>query len=159
MSPAGSRNFLLYLKALIWSIFVSYKDSTISIIIQCLREGSFGEHYPELKDTHLGDGIRLILESLPREEDRILLATSLERVKQSEPAMVYRNMVIEVGHYVTLKAKTGDVPENCYGVVYCLKSSQIHVLFRKTDGTLSDQCVHPFQILPVYTLTVPDNPT
>jgi len=29
-------------------------------------------------------------------------------------------------------------------------------VFYKPDGTLSAQRVHPFQIMPVYTLTIPD---
>ncbi|MEW6234929.1 MAG: hypothetical protein AB1656_06040 [Candidatus Omnitrophota bacterium] len=156
MNSNTQRNFLLYLKALIWSVYVSYKDSTVALIAQCLREGSAGENYPEFRDSHLGDCLRTIIQSLPRTEDRNALAACLQKVKSGEASMVYRNMVIEVGHYVTARETIEDVPENCYGVVYFLASAKIDVLFRKPDGTLSAQCVFPFQIMPVYTLTVPD---
>jgi len=156
MNSNTQRNFLLFLKALIWSVYVSYKDSTVALIAQCLREGNTGENYPEFRDSHLGDCLRTIIQTLPREADRTTLADCLQKVKSGEASMVYRNMVIEVGHYVTAKETIGDVPENCYGVVYFLSSAKIDVLFRQSDGTLSVQCVHPFQIMPVYTLTVPD---
>ncbi|MBN2326150.1 MAG: hypothetical protein JXR73_03280 [Candidatus Omnitrophica bacterium] len=151
-----SRNFLLYLKALIWSIFVSYTPSTVSAIASCLRERRVLSEYPEFQDTHLGEGLRFIIERLQRKEDCDLLASCLETVKKSAPSIIYRNMVIEVGHYVTAKQPLGDVTEDCAGVVYCLESEMIHVIFLKPDSTLSDQKVHPFQIMPVYTLTVPD---
>lgn len=152
----STRNFLLYLKALIWSIFVSYTNATVCAIISCLREGRVGDEYPEFQDTHLGESLRFIIRSLPRAEDRSLLADSLNQVKTSQASMVYRNMVIEVGHYVTAMEPIGDVPSECPGVVYCLKEGHISVVFYKPDGTLSAQRVHPFQIMPVYTLTIPD---
>ncbi len=152
----STRNFLLYLKALIWSIFVSYTNATVCAIVNCLREGRVGDEYPEFKDTHLGEGLRFIIQSLPQAEDRNRLADSLEKVKSSQASMVYRNMVIEVGHYVTAVAPIGDVPGECPGVVYCLESSYISIIFYKPDGKLSAQRVLPFQIMPVYTLTIPD---
>ncbi len=151
-----TRNFLLYLKALIWSIFVSYTPSTVSAIASCLRERRVREEYPEFQDTHLGEGLRFIIARLERVEDCELLACCLEQVKQSDSSMIYRNMVIEVGHYVTAKESIGDVPEDCAGVVYCLESVMIHVVFLKSDNTLSAKRLHPFQIMPIYTLTVPD---
>lgn len=151
-----SRNFLLYLKALIWSIFVSYTPSTVSAIAACLREGRVLDAYPEFQDTHLGEGLRFIIERLKRKEDHALLASCLEHVKESVPSIIYRNMVIEVGHYVTANEPIADVAEECAGVVYCLESDMIHVVFLKSDDTLSAQRVRPFQIMPVYTLTVRD---
>jgi hypothetical protein len=151
-----ARNFLLYLKALIWSIFVSYTPSTVSAIASCLRERRVLDEYPEFQDTHLGEGLRFIIERLHRPEDAELLAQCLEHVKESAPSAIYRNMVIEVGHYVTSQQVLGDTPENCNGVVYCLQSNTIDIIFLKPDGTLSAQRVHPFQIMPVYTLTVSD---
>ncbi|RJP27786.1 MAG: hypothetical protein C4527_12525 [Candidatus Omnitrophota bacterium] len=156
MAISHQRNFLLYLKALIWSVFISYTDSTIAAIVQCLRAGQVGDEFPEFRDTHLGEGLRFLISALPREEDRVLLASCLGQVKKSESSMVYRNMVIEVGHYVTAQSALGDVPSDCAGVVYCLNPSSISVIFRKPDGTLSDKQVHPFQVMPIYTLTVPD---
>lgn len=151
-----TRNFLLYLKALIWSIFVSYTPSTVSAIASCLRERRVLDAYPEFQDTHLGEGLRFIIERLRRPEDSELLAQCLEHVKESLPSAIYRNMVIEVGHYVISQQTIGDVPENSNGVVYCLESKSIDVVFLKPDSTLSAQRVHPFQIMPVYTLTVSD---
>ncbi len=157
MSELQQRNFLLYLKALIWSVFISYTDSTVGSIVHCLREGWVGEEFPEFRDTHLGEGLRFLIDSLPRIEDRELLASCLEQVKKSDSSMVYRNMVIEVGHYVTSRTSIKDVPSDCAGVVYCLDSSMISVVFRKKDGTLSDCRVHPFQVMPIYTLTIPES--
>jgi hypothetical protein len=151
-----TRNFLLYLKALIWSIFVSYAESTVSSIAQCLHQRQVLEEYPEFQDTHLGDGLRFILDRIKTQEDCDLMASCLEKVKQSEPSIVYRNMVIEVGHYVTANNDIGDVPEDCAGVVYCLSSDIISIIFLKPDGSLSEKQVHPFEIMPVYTLTIPD---
>jgi len=151
-----NRNFLLYLKALVWSIFVSYTPSTVSAIASCLRERRVLSEYPEFQDTHLGEGLRFIIERLKRPEDCELLAQCLEHVKESLPSSIYRNMVIEVGHYVTSQQTIGDVPENCNGVVYCLESKTIDVVFLMPDSSLSAQRVHPFQIMPVYTLTVSD---
>ena len=155
MTPLGHRNFLLYLKALIWSVFVSYDNSTVKLIAQALRDGTTGDH-PQFKDSHLGDGLRLILDFVPQPDGREILASCLEQVKGSEPSLIYQNMVIEVGHYVTAKDAIADVPPNSPGVVYCLKQGKISVLFRKPDKTLSPQTVHPFQVMPVYTLTISD---
>jgi len=152
----GNRNFLLYLKALIWSVFISYTPSTIAGIVACLREGRVGDEYPEFKDSHLGEGLRFIIQSVPRPADRDILASCLEKVKGSLPSIVYQNMVIEVGHYVTAVDPIGDVPVHSAGVVYHLETAMISVVFRKGDGTLSAQRVRPFQIMPIYTLTVPD---
>lgn len=151
-----ARNFLLYLKALIWSIFVSYTPSTVSAIASCLRERRVLDEYPEFQDTHLGEGLRFIIERLPRQEDCDRLAECLEHVKDSAPSIIYRNMVIEVGHYITAKEQIGDVAEDCAGVVYCLETDMINAVFLKSDGSLSAHRVYPFQIMPVYTLTVPD---
>ncbi len=159
MDLAKSRSFYLYLKALIWSVFVSYEDSTVHLIARCIREGNTGESYAEFRDSHLGDGLRVILQHLTDQQERDRLADCLEKVKQSEAAMVYRNMVIEVGHYVTAKEGIGDVKEDDYGVIYCLDSSRIWVLFRTEEGKLVDTEVFPFQIMPVYTLTIPDSLT
>ncbi|MGC9327557.1 MAG: hypothetical protein ACP5I1_07975 [Candidatus Hinthialibacter sp.] len=151
-----TRNFYLYLKALIWSIFVSYTPSTVSAIASCLRERRVLSEYPEFQDTHLGEGLRYIISRLHRKEDCDLLASCLETVKKSAPSIIYQNMVIEVGHYVTATQPLDDVPEDCTGVVYCLKSNSIYVIFLKPDNTISAQKVRPFQIMPVYTLTAPD---
>ena len=152
----NSRNFLLYLKALIWSVFVSYTNSTVVSIEQCLREGKVLDEFPEFQDSHLGESLRYIIETLPTPEDRECLASCLENVKESTPSMIYQNMVIEVGHYVTAKTAIYDVPADCPGVVYCLHSPTISVLFRKPDGTLASKKVHAFQVMPVYTLTIPE---
>ncbi|MFB3788441.1 MAG: hypothetical protein ACE15F_18945 [bacterium] len=152
----STRNFLLYLKALIWSIFVSYTNATVCAIVNCLREGRVGDEYPEFKDTHLGESLRFIIQSFPRPEDRTLLADALEKVKSSQASMVYRNMVIEVGHYVTAVEPIGNVPSHSPGVVHCLEAGLISVVFYKPDGTLTVHRVRPFQIMPVYTLTIPD---
>ncbi|MBD3265740.1 hypothetical protein GF373_03655 [bacterium] len=151
-----TRQFLLYLKALIWSVFVSYTQSTVMAIAHCLREGEIDEGFNEFRDTHLGDGLKYILDTLPNQEDREHVAAALDVVKESEASLIYQNMVIEVGHYVTAKDAIADVPPNSPGVVYCLKHNKISVLFRKPDKTLSPQTVHPFQVMPVYTLTIPD---
>lgn len=152
----STKNFLLYLKALIWSIFVSYTNATVSSIVACLREGRVLDEYPEFKDTHLGEGLRFILENIVRQDDRDRLADCLEHVKESEASIIYRNMVIEVGHYVTSNEVMDDVPVHCPGVVYCLKSNLISVVFYKADKTLSAKQVRPFQVMPVYTLTIPE---
>ncbi len=157
MTGSHQRNFLLYLKALIWSVFISYTDSTVAAIVHCLREGHVGDEFPEFKDTHLGEGLRFLIQSLTKTEDRELLASCLSHVKKSDSSMVYRNMVIEVGHYVTSQHTIEDVPADCAGVVYCLSHSMISVIFRKPDGTLSDLKLHPFQVMPVYTLTIPES--
>ena len=68
-------------------------------------------------------------------------------------------MVIEVGHYVTAKEAIEDVPADSAGVVYCVKENDISVVFFQSDQTLSIRQVHPFQVMPVYTLTVPDSST
>jgi hypothetical protein len=151
-----TNQFLLYLKALIWSVFVSYTKSTVLAISLCLRDGELKEGFPEFKDTHLGDGIRHILGELPNTADRETLAAALEQVKDSEASLIYQNMVIEVGHYVTATDEIGDVPMNSPGVVFCLRDKKISVLFRKADKSLSLQTVYPFQVMPVYTLTIPD---
>ncbi len=104
------RNFLLYLKALIWSVFVSYSNSTVAAIAECLREGVVSDAYPEFRDTHLGESLRFLIGSIPSEDDRRQLAACMEQVKSSSASMVYRNMVIEVGHYVTAKTTHWGCP-------------------------------------------------
>lgn len=148
-------NFLLYLKALVWSVFVSYTESTVTLICNAVRSGNVSG-VPEFQDSHLGDCLRYIVQELPNPEHRQKLADCLPNVKKSMPSRVYQNMVIEVGHYVMSEQDLGDVPDDCPGVVYCLGESSIHVLFRTPGKTLTARTVHPFQIMPVYTLTVPD---
>ncbi|MDX9752538.1 MAG: hypothetical protein RBU29_01170 [bacterium] len=153
---SATSQFLLYLKALVWSVFVSYTQATVMAIAHCLREGEVKSGFPEFQDTHLGDGLRFLISALPQAADRQRVAAALEEVKGSDASLIYQNMVIEVGHYVTAKDTLQDVPTNAPGVVFCLKNNTISVLFRKPDQSLSVQTVHPFQIMPVYTLTVPD---
>ncbi|MBI1390775.1 MAG: hypothetical protein GC154_20290 [bacterium] len=152
----GKDLFLLYLKALIWSVFVSYSKSTVSAIGHCLREGRVLDQYPEFKDSHLGDGLRYILTELPGEADRILLAESLKQVKASEASTIYQNMVIEVGHYVSAKEWLGDAAPESRGVVYCIDNGVISVLFSLPGRRLVAQPVRAFEIMPIYTLTVSD---
>ena len=123
----------------------------------CLREGEVKDGFSEFRDTHLGDGLKHIIKELPRIEDRECLANALDLVKESNPSFIYQNMVIEVGHYVIAKDELTGITPNTPGVVYCLQDSKISVLFRNADKTLTAKTVHPFQIMPVYTLTIPDS--
>ncbi|MFH1738409.1 MAG: hypothetical protein ABIH23_05330 [bacterium] len=150
----SERMVLLYLKALIWSVFVAYGERTVLAIVSCLKEGAVREDDPELSETHLGDGLRFLIHHLPGPQDRETLAKALQKVKNSRPSLVYRNMVIEVGHYVTSREDIADIPVDRYGVIYRVEENQVCVLFRLTDGTLADRKVHPSQITPLYTLTV-----
>lgn len=156
MNADSGRNFLLYLKALVWSIFVSYSNTTVELIVRCLRQGEISNESPDFQHSHLGLSLKFIVGKLPRLEDRECLARCLERVKLSDTSLIYRNMVFEMGHYVTTLEKLGDVEEGCAGVVYYLKDSRIAVIFRKEDQTLSAHEVIPSQVLPVYTLTIPE---
>lgn len=149
--------FLLYLKALIWSVFVSYSPSTVTAIGRCLREGRVLDDYPEFKDSHLGDGLRYILADLPDSGDRERLAESMTHVKQSAASTVYQNMVIEVGHYVTAKEGVEGVPEGAPGVVFCIEGNSISILFRLKEKRLVAKTVRAFEVLPIYTLTVSDD--
>ncbi len=150
--------FLLYLKALIWSVFVSYSESTVKAIVHCLREGRILDDYPEFQNSHLSEGLRFILKELPGGEDRERLADALSHVKDGSASTIYQNMVIEVGHYVTANDCLTDLPEECPGVVYKIEGQTVNVLFRLPDKRLQPKKVHSFEIMPVYTLTVSDGP-
>jgi hypothetical protein len=145
---------LLYLKALIWSVFVAYGEQTISAIVECLDSGRVFNDRPELVDTNLGDGLRFLIQRFPDSKDREILAAALRNVKHSRPSLVYRNMMIEVGHYVMSREGITDVPIDRYGVIYQVEADRVHVLFRLPDGHLMDCTVHPSQVTPLYTLTV-----
>ena len=151
---ASERMILLYLKALIWSVFVAYGERTVQAIVSCLEHAAVREDDPELSETHLGDGLRFLIHHLPGPKDRETLAGALQKIKNSRPSLVYRNMVIEVGHYVTSREDITNVPVDRYGVIYRVEENQVCVLFRLTDGRLADRKVHPSQITPLYTLTV-----
>ena len=151
---ASERMVLLYLKALIWSVFVAYGERTIGAVARCLDSGEVAGDDPELGETHLGDGLRFLIQHLPAAEDRAILADALGKVKHSRPSVVYRNMVIEVGHYVMARENIPDVPVDRYGVIYQVEANQVSVLFRLPDGHLADRTIHPSQITPLYTLTV-----
>lgn len=149
--------FLLYLKALIWSVFVSYSQSTVNAIVHCLREGRILDDYPEFNDSHLGECLRYILNELPDAECRESLANALLEVKDGAASTIYQNMVIEVGHYVTACDCLTDLPPECHGVVYRIENSIINVLFRLPDKRITARRVHSFEVMPVYTLTVSDD--
>ncbi len=151
---ASERMILLYLKALIWSVFVAYGERTVAAIIDCLVRGKVNEDDPELSETHLGDGLRFLIQHLPGPRDRELLAGALKKVKNSRPSLIYGNMVIEVGHYVRARESIPEVPVDRFGVIYRVEENQVCVLFRLEDGKLVDRKVHPSQITPLYTLTV-----
>lgn len=149
--------FLLYLKALIWSVFVSYSQSTLNAIVHCLREGRLLDDYPEFNDSHLGECLRYILNELPDAECRETLANALLQVKYGAASTIYQNMVIEVGHYVTAGDHLTDLPAGCHGVVYRIEGSVINVLFRLPDKRITAKRVHSFEVMPVYTLTISDD--
>lgn len=148
--------FLLNLKALIWSVYVAYTPGTVEVISRALDEGVVDESFPEIRETHLGQGLRFLLRELPDEEDRRKLSLCIPKVKSSQPSLIYRNMVIEVGHYVVTETALDEVPYDCHGVVYCLDRNMVHVLFRLQGKKLAVKSVLPFQIMPVYTLTIPE---
>ena len=152
--PASERMVLLYLKALIWSSFIAYGERTIQAIVQCLSSGRVSDDDPELIETHLGEGLQFLIHRLPDPRDRDTLAAALGKVKHSRPSLVYRNMVIEVGHYVMSREGIAQVPVDRYGVIYRVEQNQVGVLFRLLDGHLVDRMVHPSQVTPLYTLTV-----
>ncbi len=151
-------NFLLYLKSLVWSVFVSYTEETVMQIAESLKEGDL-QDVPAYQNTHLGKCVQYFIEILPQAEDRIRLAESLQMVKQSEASFVYRNMVIEVGHYVTADQTIDEIPEDCPGVTYRIHGKKIDVLFCLPNNSLVAKRVHPFQVMPVYTLTIPESPS
>lgn len=159
MNADSPRNVLLYLKALIWSVFVSYTDDAAGDIRHVLLAGGMDAAGGGLRESHLGRGLAFLLERFGRAEDRELLAHSLALVKQSDPSLVYRNMVFEIGHYITAKEPLGGVPENCPGVIRSLKPGSVSALFLKPDGTLEACEVFPDQVMPVYTLTIPESST
>ncbi|MGI6457336.1 MAG: hypothetical protein ACOX5R_17200 [bacterium] len=147
--------FLLYLKALIWSVFVSYTNTTVQHLAEALNKGSISGDHPELQDTHLGICLRYFLAELQDPQERRILSEALYQVRESLPSLIYKNKVIEVGHYVITAQPLEQVPDNCYGVVHCLQEQRIHALFRCPQKHLIPAIVHPFQIMPVYTLTIP----
>lgn len=149
--------FLLYLKALIWSVFVSYSKSTVNAIVHCIREGKVLDDYPEIHDSHLGECLNYILNELPDSECREELANALLQVKDGAASTIYQNMVIEVGHYVTAGDCLTDLPDGCNGVVYRIEGDVINVLFRLPEKRLHAKQVHSFEVMPVYTLTVSDD--
>lgn len=153
----GKNMFLLYLKALIWSVFVSYSPSTVNAIAHCLREGRILDDYPEFQDSHLGEGLRYILKELPDAESRAVLADALSQVKDGAASTIYQNMVLEVGHYVTANDCLTDLPEGCHGVVFRIDGQIIDVLFRLPGQGMISKRVHSFEVMPVYTLTVSDD--
>ena len=150
----SERMVLLYLKALIWSVFVAYGERTVQAIVQCLSAGRVSNDDPELIETHLGEGLQFLIDHLPGPQDRDTLAAALKNVKHSRPSLIYQNMVVEVGHYVMAREGIADVPPDRYGVIYRIEDSQIDVLFRLQDGHLVRCTVHPSQVTPLYTLTV-----
>lgn len=152
----SNHNFMLFLKALIWSVYVSYGKETIARIIQAVEDNQVPEDHPDFGSSHLGKCLNTILKSLPDETSRSHLAESLRQVRNSDASMVYQNMVFEIGHYVTAKEAVGEVPDDCPGVVYHISKGKISVLFRKEDQSFVPEIVYPDQILPVYTLTIPD---
>jgi hypothetical protein len=115
------------------------------------------EELKEFKDTHLGKGLRYLLSEIAEPNDRLRLSDSLREIKQSMPSLVYQNKIIEVGHYVVAAQNLEGIPENCYGVVFRLEPAKIHVLFRISGKRLVPAVVRPFEIMPVYTLVVPES--
>jgi hypothetical protein len=152
----SNHNFMLFLKALIWSIYVSYGKETVARIINAVEENCVPEDHPDFDSSHLGRCLKTILNSLPDDASRNHLAESLRQVQSSDASMVYQNMVFEIGHYVCIKETVNTVPENCHGVVYHISKGKISVLFRQADHSFVPETVYPDQILPVYTLTIPD---
>jgi len=151
-------NLLLYLKALVWSVFVSYTEETITQLSDSLKKGKV-QDLPSLRDSHLGKCLQYLVDQLPTTEDRVLLADALHQVKQSEASIVYRNMVIEVGHYVTAEQPIDEVPDDCPGVIYRIQDKKIDVLFCLPNLSLVSKSVHPFQVMPLYTLTIGEPPS
>lgn len=146
---------LLNLKALIWSVYVSYSDDTVAKICTSLNDGTVDSACAELNDTHLGKGLKIIMQAIEGTQDRALLAKSLSETQSSEASIVYRNMVIEIGHYVTPVAISG-LPDTCHGVVSHIDSRMVDALFLLPNRTLVKKRVHPFELCPVYTLTISD---
>lgn len=152
----SNHNFMLFLKALIWSVYVSYGKETVVRIIHAVEDNCVPDDHPDFDASHLGKCLKTILNSLPDETSRNHLAESLRQVQGSDASMVYQNMVFEIGHYVTAKDAVGSIPDECPGVVYHIEKGKISVLFRKADQSFEPETVYPDQILPVYTLTIPD---
>lgn len=145
--------FLLNLKALVWTVFVSPGDSVQNMILRVLREGGISSEESDLQDTHLGDGLRIILQRFPQNEDREALAKALSRVHLSQASVISENRLIEVGHYVQAES-VPNVPEDCYGVVHYIDEQAIEVIFSPRQGNLLVRRALPFEVMPVYTLTI-----
>ena len=124
-------------------------------ISSVLRLGGIPDELAQLRNTHLGDVLRQVLAKITAQEDRERIAAALEKTPDSQASMVYRNMVIEVGHYVTAQ-EVEDVPVDSCGVVYHIGEKEISVLFRVVGQPLQDCQVRPFEVIPVYTLTITD---
>lgn len=146
---------LLNLKALVWSVYVSFPKETTEHICQSLRDGTIVADSPELDDTHLGKGLRIIMQAVSRPEDRALLAEGLQHVPTSEASIVFQNKVIEIGHYVTPVGISGLPGSGC-GVVTHIDSRMVEALFLLPNRSLARKRVHPFELSPIYTLTVSD---
>ena len=58
---ASERMILLYLKALIWSVFVAYGERTVAAIINCLTCGEVDENEKNTMLTHISDALRNII--------------------------------------------------------------------------------------------------
>lgn len=152
----SNHNLMLFLKALIWSVFVSYEKETVMRVIHAVEEGCVPETHPDFHDSHLGKCLKFILLNTPDETSRSHLANSLRQVQGSDASMVYQNMVFEMGHYVTAKESFEHIADECPGIVYHIQNGKISVLFRKPDQSFEPLTVYPDQIMPVYTLTIPD---
>lgn len=144
---------LLHLKALVWTVYVAGGRPMAEQIASVLRLGEIPDTLAQVRDTHLGDVLRQVLAKITDIEDRERLAAALEKTPNSQASVIYRNMVIEVGHYVTAQQVEG-VPVDCYGVVYHIGEKEVSVLFRTVDRTLLDRQVRSFEVIPVYTLTI-----
>ena len=152
----ANHNLMLFLKALIWSVFVSYEKETVIQIIHAVEDGCVPEDHPDFHSSHLGKCLKFILQNTPDETSRTHLANSLRQVQGSDASMVYQNMVFEIGHYVTAKENMAQIPDECSGVVFHIQNGKISVLFRQSDQSFEPLTVYPHQIMPVYTLTIPD---
>ncbi len=157
MNTQSNHNLMLHLKALIWSIYVSYGKETVMRIVHAVEEGKVPEDHPDFHSSHLGICLKYILNHIQSGESLHHLAECLREVQGSETSMIYQNMVFEIGHYVSAKESSGTIPEDCPGVVYHIQRGKIQVLFKKPDQTLEPATRYPDELMPVYTLTIPDS--
>ena len=128
--------FLLYLKALIWSVFVSYTNTTVQHLAEALNKGSISGDHPELQDTHLGICLRYFLAEL--RTHRSGASSRKHSIRSGKPpSLIYKNKVIEVGHYVITAQPLEQVPDNCYGVVHCRNSGSMRF---PLSSKASDTC-------------------